>query len=52
MKYHEITLEVPSYTVSEWENLPEDQQERVQEMKRKLTNYRSQLNTFKLKLKE
>ena len=52
MKWHITELEVPEYSPDEWENLPKNQQDRVQEMKRKLANYRSQLNTLKLKLKE
>ena len=50
MHYLKTTVEVPSMTFEEWENLSEEQKERLMELKRKLKQYTDMLSTFKRKV--
>jgi len=49
MKFDKIEIEVPAMEIEEWEQMPKDQQNRIQELKRKLAQYRSMLFTFRKK---
>lgn len=49
MRFTIREVEIPTFLPSEWDSLPPDQQARVQELKRKMTQYSSMLHTFKKK---
>ncbi len=46
MKLAKITIQVPEMSPSEYEDMPQEQQDRVQELKRKLEQYDGMLKTF------
>lgn len=46
MKLEKYTILIPVPTVEDFENMPEDQLDRLKELNRKVTNYENQVVTF------